>query len=208
MHDSINEVSGLIENLFTKREIKQNLLQILNALKTYGNLDSTHLIYLMRNILYAFSNRVDSQIIDLYLTQEEFELFYYELLKIIIELNKLNNQKINDKQLKQIITRFFLALNKTIKERKKHKEKLTLDSHSMRQIRENLRKAIIYEIYKFTNPKRIAGETRIENFINNILKGGIGYAKRFDFDNFTADKTKYTHMIKNQRNSGKNTLGK
>ncbi|AIL65082.1 hypothetical protein NOVO_03470 [Rickettsiales bacterium Ac37b] len=132
MHNSTTEVSELIETLFTQHEIKHSLFKILAALKSYGNLDSPHLIYLMRNILYAFSNRVDSQIANLSLTQEQFELFYYELLKIIIELNKSNTQKIDERKLAQIIKRFFLALNKTVKECNASEEVLDFDTNSMK----------------------------------------------------------------------------
>ncbi|WP_375327227.1 DUF5394 family protein [Candidatus Tisiphia endosymbiont of Nemotelus uliginosus] len=38
----------------------------------------------------------------------------------------------------------------------------------------------VYQIYKFMNPKRIAGETKKENFAYNFIKGGIEYAKKYE----------------------------
>ncbi len=38
----------------------------------------------------------------------------------------------------------------------------------------------VYQIYKFMNPKRIAGETKKENFAYNFIKGGAEYAKKYE----------------------------
>ncbi|WP_341763848.1 DUF5394 family protein [Candidatus Tisiphia endosymbiont of Beris chalybata] len=38
----------------------------------------------------------------------------------------------------------------------------------------------VYQIYKFMNPKRIAGETKKENFAYNFIKGGLDYAKKYE----------------------------
>jgi hypothetical protein len=50
--------------------------------------------------------------------------------------------------------------------------------------RDNLRKIIrrfaVYEIYKFINPHRIAGETRKENFVHNMILGGMKRASRYE----------------------------
>ncbi len=38
---------------------------------------------------------------------------------------------------------------------------------------------VIYEIYKALSPRRIAGETRRDNFIHNVIMGGIERAKHY-----------------------------
>lgn len=49
--------------------------------------------------------------------------------------------------------------------------------------RENFRQIIknfaVYEIYKVMNPKRIAGETRKENFAHNVIERGLESAKHY-----------------------------
>lgn len=53
-----------------------------------------------------------------------------------------------------------------------------------KQSRDNLRNTIkrfaVYELYKFITPRRIAGETRRQNFIHNMLLGGLKYASHFE----------------------------
>ena len=53
-----------------------------------------------------------------------------------------------------------------------------------KQSRDNLRSIIkrfaVYELYKFITPRRIAGETRRQNFLHNILLGGLKYASRYE----------------------------
>jgi hypothetical protein len=44
--------------------------------------------------------------------------------------------------------------------------------------REFLKRAASYEIYKITNPKRIAGETEEENFISNAILLGVKQAMK------------------------------
>jgi len=39
--------------------------------------------------------------------------------------------------------------------------------------KEHLHRMMVYEIYKVLNPNRIAGETPIENFINNVQRYGL-----------------------------------
>lgn len=50
--------------------------------------------------------------------------------------------------------------------------------------KKNLKKLIknfaIYEIYKIMNPKRIAGETKKMNYINNLIYGGKKLAQRYE----------------------------
>lgn len=42
----------------------------------------------------------------------------------------------------------------------------------------------IYEIYKITNPNRLAGETSLDNFINNVKTRGIKVALEYDGGSF------------------------
>jgi hypothetical protein len=55
-----------------------------------------------------------------------------------------------------------------------------INQESRRKLRETIKKFALYEIYKFMNPRRIAGETRKENFINNMVVGGLERAKNYE----------------------------
>lgn len=43
-----------------------------------------------------------------------------------------------------------------------------------------MKRFVIYEIYKFLNPRRIAGKTKLENFIINYLLRGEKIARKFE----------------------------
>jgi hypothetical protein len=47
------------------------------------------------------------------------------------------------------------------------------------QYNQHLREMVMYELYKFLTPHQIAGETRLENFVNNVVHGGINYALHY-----------------------------
>jgi hypothetical protein len=67
--------------------------------------------------------------------------------------------------------------------------------------RENLKQIIkrfaVYELYKFVNPRRIAGETRRENFIHNMVLGGMERASRFEGGTKAEIKSYSPQFIKN-----------
>jgi hypothetical protein len=45
-------------------------------------------------------------------------------------------------------------------------------------LRDTIKKFALYQIYKFSTPRRIAGETRKQKFIDNMLIGGLKLASR------------------------------
>ncbi|MBF8246435.1 MAG: DUF5394 family protein [Rickettsia sp.] len=77
---------------------------------------------------------------------------------------------------------FLLSLNKNIR-RNLHKDvKKKIDQKFSALInaqQELSRRHLIYEAYKILNPKRIAGETEIENYKHNYLIGGIKKAEKY-----------------------------
>lgn len=72
------------------------------------------------------------------------------------------------------------------------------------QSREDLKKIIknfaVYEIYKVMNPKRIAGETRKQNFVNNMMIGGINRAQKYAGGNKSEIKQYSPEFIKKLEN--------
>jgi hypothetical protein len=55
-----------------------------------------------------------------------------------------------------------------------------LTKESRNNLRKSIKRFTVYEIYKFVNPRRIAGETRRDNFINNMIVGGLKRASRYE----------------------------
>ena len=54
-----------------------------------------------------------------------------------------------------------------------------ISSKSRADFKKIIKNFAVYEIYKVMNPKRIAGETRKENFAHNVIERGLETAKHY-----------------------------
>lgn len=43
-----------------------------------------------------------------------------------------------------------------------------------------MKRFMVYEVYKILNPRRISGETKRDNFIHNVIVGGLKRAARYE----------------------------
>ncbi|WP_342278396.1 DUF5394 family protein [Candidatus Tisiphia endosymbiont of Myopa tessellatipennis] len=63
----------------------------------------------------------------------------------------------------------------------KSKDKLQgISNQSRLEAKRLVKNFALYQVYKFMNPKRIAGETKEENFAYNMIRGGIDLAKKYE----------------------------
>lgn len=82
--------------------------------------------------------------------------------------------------------------------------------------RDNLKRIVknfaLYQVYKFMNPKRIAGETKQENFAHNMIRGGIELAGKYeggskaDLKGYTPEFIQKLEKAHNQYKSGGRTI--
>ena len=64
--------------------------------------------------------------------------------------------------------------DKSKEEEKEKEEELTKEQKKIRHMQ------IMYEAYKILNPRRIAGETSLDNFISNVLTRGVKVAREYE----------------------------
>ncbi|WP_341751717.1 DUF5394 family protein [Candidatus Tisiphia endosymbiont of Piscicola geometra] len=63
----------------------------------------------------------------------------------------------------------------------KSKDKLQgISNQSRLEAKRLVKNFALYQVYKFMNPKRIAGETKEENFAYNMIRGGVYLAKKYE----------------------------
>ena len=55
-----------------------------------------------------------------------------------------------------------------------------LNSQSLNALKNEMKRHAIYEVYKMTNPRRIAGETRKDNFVGNYVTKGEKVARKHE----------------------------
>lgn len=101
------------------------------------------------------------------------------LLLMLLEYLVLN---IDNPNIDKTLIRFLeLFLNIKIKKKKREEEQEEEKEEELTKSEKERRRQIIwYEVYKVLNPQRIAGETEVENFINNVRTRGIVEALKYE----------------------------
>jgi hypothetical protein len=92
--------------------------------------------------------------------------------------NNLSNRSI-DKVIMHFLSKFF---NKDREEKREEELEQEEELGEEQEIHRN--RIMIYEVYKVLNPRKLAGETKIDNFINNVITRGIDEAIKYEGKNF------------------------
>lgn len=112
-----------------------------------------------------------------------------ELLFKLLEYLILNADNPNiDKSLITFLAKVLginLNLHKKKEKNKEHEEEK--EEELSKEEKERRHRLIIYEVYKILNPHRLAGETSLENFINNVKTRGIEEARKYEGANYEQD---------------------
>ena len=115
------------------------------------------------------------------------------LLKAYLKTKKksgidVSKMKELEKKITEDITNFIGKFTKTIEEDidpnigtvgKKDRASL-LNIEARKNIKRIMKNFVVYEIYKVMNPKRIAGETKEDNYRKNLMRGGEELASRYE----------------------------
>ena len=124
-------------------------------------------------------------------SEKEINDLQFVLVRLLEHLVTTNSD-IELKKLVQIIIAFL-----KIARNKKSTEEQQIEQEQINQ----QTRFVIYEIYKMLNPNRIAGETELQNFIDNVIVRGVEVALYYDRRNiskrFTNDELKM--MAKNSK---------
>jgi hypothetical protein len=158
--------------------IQTSLNTILNNLLTKSEpCQENDILFLLKEILQLFTeNTTDSPSFE-ELSQEQQRALFIEVKKIITELCKHGSFRTSTNKTKTVAYKILLGyLSFAEKKSKQQQEQLFLSKAAKEQIKKDLERHAIYEIYKFTNPRAIAGETKLENFISNVIRKGFEYA--------------------------------
>lgn len=118
------------------------------------------------------------------LTPDQIKELEENLALIAAHLEKhgsLGTRKTAAKLLISALSRYFNRKHGSkTKGREQEEEYDFLTEKQLKDLKEQIKRHVIYEFYKFANPRRIAGETAKENFCNNLVRGGIEYAMKFE----------------------------
>lgn len=87
----------------------------------------------------------------------------------------------------------FLGI-KVSKDKKKEVEEEKEEEQPEKERKEHLYRVACYELYKVVNPNKLAGETELSNFLNNVNRVGIREALKYIDPEFARQMTKQTRI--------------
>ena len=107
----------------------------------------------------------------------------------------------NIKEMSKYLTDYKREIDNKNNHDLKNKNEASKIRNISKQSRQDMKKIIknfaVYQVYKIMNPRRIAGETKRDNFIHNMLVGGMKRAKHYtggksqDLANYSPNFIKY-----------------
>jgi hypothetical protein len=182
----VNKDGKMIDDSFLQdkpQEMKDQLDMIIDQLKRSGlkynaqDLEAMIILWL-KSIIERFAD-MGEEIDFNKLTADEKAKIMKEIESLVAKLKKSGVAVGSDQIQKLLIEGLFVVLKKFQKKQKKEYEYEFLTEKDKKNIKAQLIRWAIYELYKIINPRQLAGETKMENFINNVLVGGIEYAKEY-----------------------------
>jgi hypothetical protein len=131
---------------------------------------------------------------DLILVQTELLILIKEKLELIRKKKNGDNKEleIDDTKSKRILRHITELSKYIINQRSQAARSQTNDlkksddkyygvsQESLKNLKNVIRRFIVYEIYMFINPHRIAGETRKQTFIHNVILRGMEEARHHE----------------------------
>jgi hypothetical protein len=82
----------------------------------------------------------------------------------------------------------FLGIKFKEKEKDKDEEKEHEEEEELSKEEKDRRfRLAMYEIYKLMNPRQLAGETALDNFINNVRTRGVGEALKYEGSEYATE---------------------
>lgn len=130
--------------------------------------------------------------IDLSYVQSEILLLIISKFKDLKKKDKSLIDEISDKKSNKILKHIkdlsqYLINQRSQEARKTNKsiespqdKYYSLSKESLKNLRGVIKRFVVYELYKIVNPHQIAGETRKQTFIHNVILRGLESAKHYE----------------------------
>lgn len=167
--------SPLPEN--ASQELKDEFNSIIEQLRNATGIDAeTLMTMLLKKILERLSKQHGTNFSYGALTskqQKELEAELDKIAQALEESGALGDEKNMIGMLKKMLGLGFSDKKQQLDEFE------SMENAQKKEYTRLLKLFIIYEIYKITNPHQLAGETELDNFINNTLTRGTEFAKKF-----------------------------
>lgn len=131
---------------------------------------------LLHKILNEFSEEKIQEIVNNLTEQEKADLMQ-EIDKLVTEMNLSLQVTSPEDAIKTLISLVKTRARKKLGRFSSQEGYLNeIDKKALKDLEEEMKRDMFYQLYKFMTPNPIAGETRLENFINNIVRRGADFA--------------------------------
>ena len=160
MKKIIGELTSVLTTLSKNKEAQDDLVQSIDRIFAQSN----DIDYLRKTLLKEINDHAKK-------AQERHK-----------QTNKTTDQKTaipSEEELSQNIEKFIDDLIE-IHGLTKIKHFNISNINSKKNLKKLIKNFAIYEIYKIMNPKRIAGETKKMNYVNNLIYGGKKLAQKYE----------------------------
>lgn len=164
--DLAPELKSLIDSIVNNTEMDEQIEDLFEDLDSNGLIDIKKSKGKLLLLLQSYLSRVAN------INKEQSKKI---LAKIEREINHhiddLNHHFVHQKESIQNTNRGFLS---NLKERF-----ASVNTKSKEDLKNVIKRFAIYEAYQVINPKRIAGESRLDNFVHNMILGGFKRASKY-----------------------------
>jgi hypothetical protein len=163
-----SEIAGILGNLQQNDDFNQAIEQIFAQTTDLYEIQSMMIIVLKKHL----ESKLDAQ----HGTEHNIKIDEKKIAQDIAKFTrKIMEEKFKDTLLRDDFNEKALEGNKLDKtDRYRY-----LTGKAREDYKRVLKQIAIYEIYKIINPKQLAGETRKQNFVNNMYMGGEKLASKY-----------------------------
>ncbi len=171
-----------------------------------------------------FKKEIDDNIENIFSKSTDFGEIKKEVINLLTAYKEqyhinLNNARTNDSKqnlskgvnsnvIKVISKSNNIKLIRNIEGELDKKNTINITKKSKKDLKEVIKMLVIHELYKVMNPKKIAGESKKANFINNNIIYGDKVAKKYDYGITKKYSGQKLEKIKNQVRKVKFLLSK
>lgn len=200
-----NTTSNSFSNKFYKQVVNNfpdadpgTLQHVIKELNNNNHKKVTEIIVKIIKEIFKELEHSDLNELMTLLGSSDYELLDKEISQIISEMDGASEMD-KDDIIRLIIRSLQRKFLKYVEEQigiEQSREDDLVPKHVKIALKEDLKRAFIYEFYKFVSPHQLAGETALENFMNNVIYRGIKYAINYEGKEFVADKSVMNHLSK------------
>ena len=171
---------NLLDLTSDNQDLKYKIAVILTKLETTGVTGlEDQIVVLMQNMMNFFAQYVEEIPNFNSLDQEQQKALLLKFKGVALGLAQRRIKSV-DEMMQVFLFTILGSIGTTVEKEKDFNLTEITNKKHQKDFKEFLRRCLAYEFYKITNPNRLAGETREENFLSNAVLLGVKEALKYE----------------------------